>query len=238
MKVISETNNNITLCKRELQSKALELQNELKKQNTDVLFDNSSFRDYLVRLVVSSKGISKGKLFLYYKPSKKTYSLKRQITNPETDFIIKSTWNKLNGSEIYSSESGIYEAFVDGSYIAGITGYGAVVYLGNEVKAELSGTITDTQFRQFGGELKSVIETLKWCNKNNIKKIRINYDYSGIEKFATGKWKARNNLSINYINFLHTVQIEIEWRHIKSHTGNVKNNRADFLAKRAATNNY
>ena len=207
----------------------------MKKQNTDIFFDNIFFRDYLARLDVSSKGIFKGKLSLYYKPSKKTYSLKRQIINPEIDFIIESTWNKLNGFETYSSNSGIFEAFVDGSYISGITGYGAVIYLGDEIKAELSGSIADTQFRQFGGELKSVIEALKWCNENNVKKIRINYDYEGIEKFANGSWKAKNSLSMEYTNFLQTVQTEIEWRHIKSHTGNTKNDRADFLAKKAAT---
>ncbi|MCA6073058.1 MAG: reverse transcriptase-like protein [Endomicrobium sp.] len=223
----------MTVCRIELQKKTLELQNELKKQNIDVFFDNDSFRDYLVRISVSSKGIFEGKLSLYYKPSKKTYSLKRQITNPKTNSIIESTWNKLNDFETYSSDSGIFEAFVDGSYISGVTGYGAVIYLGDEIKAELSGSVADTQFRQFGGELKSVIETLKWCSKNNVKKIRINYDYEGIEKFTNGKWKARNNLSMEYVNFLQTVSTEIEWRHVKSHTGNTKNDRADFLAKKA-----
>ncbi|MCA6071470.1 MAG: reverse transcriptase-like protein [Endomicrobium sp.] len=229
---MSETK--MTTCKIELKNKALELQNELKKQNMDVFFDNNSFKDYLVRLSVSSKGIFKGKLSLYYKPSEKTYSLKRQITNPKTNSIIEATWNKLNNFETYSSDSGIFEVFVDGSYVSGITGYGAVIYLGDEIKAELSGSVADTQFRQFGGELKSVIETLKWCSKNNVKKVRINYDYEGIEKFANGKWKARNSLSMEYVNFLQTAQTKIEWRHIKSHTGNTKNDRADFLAKKAA----
>ncbi|MDR1926910.1 MAG: reverse transcriptase-like protein [Endomicrobium sp.] len=221
------------LYKKELKNRALEFQKELKSQGTDIAFDNMSFRDYLVILNVNVKGISIGKLFLYYKPTKKTYSLKRQISNPKTDAVIELIWNKLNSSDTYSAESGIYEAFVDGSYIAGVTGYGAVIYLGNEIKAEISGVILDTQFRQFGGELQAVIEMLKWCHDNNVKKIRINYDYEGIEKFATGKWKARNTLSSEYANFFRKVQIIIEWRHIKSHTGNVKNNRADFLARKA-----
>lgn len=224
----------LCMCKRELQFKALELQKKLKKSNIDIFFDNNSFRDYLVKISVSEKGILIGQLLLYYKPTKKTYLLKKQIKNSERDSLIDSIWNKLNGLETYSAESSIYEAFVDGSYISGVTGYGVVIYLGDEIKAKLSGTIPNTQFRQFEGELKSVIETLKWCSSNDVKKIRINYDYQGIEKFATGQWKARNAVSTAYINFLHSVQTKIEWRHIKSHTGNIKNDKADFLAKQAA----
>jgi ribonuclease HI len=235
--MIDEDTERIMLYKKELKSKALEFQKELKSQDIGIAFDDMSFRDYLVILNVKIKGSSIGKLSLYYKPTKKTYSLKRQVSNPKTDTVIELLWNKLNSSDTYSAESGIYEAFVDGSYIAGVTGYGAVIYLGDEIKTELSGVISDTQFRQFGGELQAVIEMLKWCHDNNVKKIRINYDYEGIEKFATGKWKARNSISSNYINFLRKVQIAIEWRHTKSHTGNVKNDRADFLARKACCYN-
>jgi ribonuclease HI len=223
----------IVLCKKELQNRAIEFQKKLKNQNIYITFDNTSFRDYLVILNVNVKKNLIGKLSLYYKPTKKTYLLKRQISNLEVDAIVESTWNKLNGSDVYPAVSDIYEAFVDGSYIEGATGYGAIIYLGDEIKAELSGVIQDTQFRQFGGELQAVIKTLKWCYSNNVKKIRVNYDYEGIEKFATGKWKARNTLSSEYVNFLGKSQITIEWRHVKSHTGNPKCDRADFLAKEA-----
>jgi ribonuclease HI len=225
-----------TLYKNELKNKALKLREEFDKKDLDLIFDDNSFKDYLVKIVVKTKkGITKGNLFIYYKPTKDTYSLKWQTKDIQTDLFIDSLWNKLNGSEIYTAKSGIYEAFVDGSYINGTTGYGAVIYLGDEVKAELSGMIPDTQFRQFGGELKSVIETLKWCDENNVRKIRINYDYEGIEKFATGKWKPGNELSRDYVNFIHQVSVEIEWRHIKSHTGNIKNDKADLLAKRVTS---
>ena len=225
-----------TLYKNELKNKALELKEEFDKKDLELIFDDNSFKDYLVKIVVKTKkGITKGNLFIYYKPTKDTYSLKRQIKDVQTDLFIDSLWNKLNGSEIYTAKNGIYEAFVDGSYINGTTGYGAVIYLGDEIKAELSGTVPNTQFRQFGGELKSVIETLKWCDENNVKKIRINYDYDGIEKFASGKWKSGNELSKDYVNFIRQTNVEIEWRHIKSHTGNIKNNKVDLLAKRAAS---
>jgi len=225
------------LYKNELQNKTLELQNALKKQNIKISFDNNSFKDYLVRLNVSINNIFCGNILIYYKPTRNTYSLKKQLRRREAGAIIDSAWNKINCFETYPAESNIYEVFVDGSYIAGVTGYGAVIYLGEEIKAEISGTVPDAQFRQFGGELKSVVEALKWCQNNNVKKARINYDYQGIEKFASGKWKAKNPLSKEYVNFILKTEIEIEWRHIKSHTGNLKNDKADFLAQKAATHN-
>ncbi|MDR3253808.1 MAG: reverse transcriptase-like protein [Endomicrobium sp.] len=221
----------MTLYKNELKSKALELQKALEKQNIYAAFKDDSFKDYLVKLSINDGG----SLSIYYKPTKNTYSLKKRLNNYKIDIIIDSVWNQINGFQIYLAESGIYEAFVDGSYISGITGYGAVIYLGDEVKTELSGTVADTQFRQFGGELKSVIETIKWCQNNGIRKIRINYDYQGIEKFATSEWKAKNDISKEYAAFVLKTETEIEWRHIKSHTGNSRNERADFLARKAAT---
>ncbi len=222
----------MTLYKNELRSKALELQNALEKQNIKVFFDDNSFRDYLVKL--HADAISGVKLSIYYKPTKNTYSLKKQLNNSKFDTIIDSIWNKINCFETYAAQTDIYEAFVDGSYISGVIGYGAIIYLGDEIKAEISGTVADTQFRQFSGELKSVIETIKWCQTNCVKKIRINYDYQGIEKFAAGKWKAGNDVSREYVDFIIKTKIKIEWRHIKSHTGNFKNDKADFLAKKAA----
>ena len=89
----------------------------------------------------------------------------------------------------------------------------------------------DTSTRQFGGELYSVILVLNWCQLNNIKKIRINYDYLGIEYFATGKWKPKNALAQEYIELLSFCKVDIFWRKIDSHTGNKKNDLADKLAK-------
>jgi len=224
----------MTLCKKEVEKKALQLREMLGSAGVEAYFDDSCFRDYMVAVDISKNSEKSGKVRIYYKPSKDTYSINKQIDNSETEKIIDGAWAKLNGSESYSAESGICEAFVDGSYISGVTGYGAVIYRGDELAAKLSGTILDVEFRQFGGELKSVIETVKWCEENGVEKVRINYDYQGIEKFATGLWKPKNNLSKEYVDFIKNAKVQIEWRHIKSHTGNAKNDEADALAKKAA----
>ena len=220
-----------TLFRPELQNKVEELQSALKQKNIIAEYDEKSFRDYCVILQIQN---SKEKISIYYKPSTNTFSLKKKIENSETDKTIDNIWDALNGAQVYSAESGIYEAFVDGSYINDITGYGAVIYLGDEVKAELSGTIDAPEYRQFGGELKSVVETIKWCKENNVSKIRINYDYEGIEKFVLGVWKPKNELSQEYVKIVKNSGLQFEWRHIKSHTGNSKNDLADKLAKSAA----
>ncbi|MDR2425672.1 MAG: reverse transcriptase-like protein [Endomicrobium sp.] len=222
------------LYKKELTIKVLELHSALRNEKVELFFNDESFRDYMLIAEVSKNGQNYGKLLIYYKPSKNTYSIKKQIKNEKISVIIDNAWNNLNGNSTYDARSGIYEAFVDGSYIAGAAGYGAVIYLGDELKAEITGIILNVEFRQFGGELQSVIEVLKWCFANKVLKVRINYDYQGIEKFATGEWKPKNNLSKEYVSFIKNANINIEWRHIKSHTGNKKNDEADVLAKKAA----
>ncbi|MDR2676574.1 MAG: reverse transcriptase-like protein [Endomicrobium sp.] len=218
-----------TLYKNELKNKAFEFQKSLEKRNIHATFGSDSFKDYVVKLNVGKYG----SLLIYYKPTKNIFSLKKQLNNTNISTVIDSVWDQTNGFFTYPAESGIYEVFVDGSYISGTVGYGVIIYLGDEIKAELSGVVSDVQFRQFSGELKSVIEAIKWCQKNAIKKIRINYDYYGVEKFITAEWKAKNNTSKEYVEFILKTHIIIEWRYVKSHTGNTKNEKVDFLAKKA-----
>ncbi|MDR1052379.1 MAG: hypothetical protein LBL03_00570 [Endomicrobium sp.] len=223
----------MTLYKKELQIRALKLKEKLKKKHIELIFNNTSFKDYLLKIIVKTNNVFIGNLSIYYKPTKKTYLLKQQIKDYNINKIINIVWEKLNNFNIYPFRKNIYEAFVDGSYYNKIVGYSSIIYLGNKIKTKISGTILNSKSRQIEGELKSVIETIKWCNKNIIKNIRINYDYLGIEKFATGEWKAKNKISIEYKNFINNSNINIEWRHINSHTGNIRNNIADNLAKKA-----
>lgn len=43
---------------------------------------------------------------------------------------------------------------------------------------------------------------VKWCDKNGYSAIEICYDYLGIEKWATGEWKAKNSLTKKYADFM------------------------------------
>lgn len=222
----------MTMCKNELEIFGNKFIKILNQNDLFADFDDSCFRDYLLQINVKNKLIKLGKIGVYYKPSKKTFSLvTTNIKDKGSVEIINKCWDEVNEFKTFKEESGIYEAFVDGSYIDGKTGYGAVIFLGDKEIQRFSGRLDDTSTRQFGGELYSVILVLNWCQLNNIKKIRINYDYLGIEYFATGKWKPKNALAQEYIELLSFCKVDILWRKIDSHTGNKKNDLADKLAK-------
>ena len=225
----------MSLFKKELSYFADKMINLLKQNDLFATFDDTSFKEYLVQLSIKNKLVNLGKINIYYKPSKKSYSLvNSNVKNEDVVRIINKCWDLANGFETHTEDSGIYEAFVDGSYINGRTGAGAVIFLGSKKIIEISKNIEDTTTRQFGGELFAVIEVINWCKKNNIKKIRINYDYLGIEYFANGKWKAKNKLAQEYTEIVSSSHIDIFWRKIESHTGNTKNDIADKLAKAGA----
>lgn len=225
----------MSLFKNELSYFADKIIDLLRQNDLSATFDDTSFKDYLVQLSIKNKLVNLGKINIYYKPSKKSYSLvNSNIKDEDVVKTINKCWDLANGFQTHTEDSGIYEAFVDGSYINGKTGCGAVIFLGNKKIKEISKNIEDTSTRQFGGELWAVIEVINWCKKNNIKKLRINYDYLGIEYFANGKWKAKNKLAQEYIQIISSSDINILWRKIQSHTGNTKNDIADKLAKAGA----
>ena len=229
----------MTLYKKELEIFGNKFISILNKNELIASFDDTCFRDYLLQINIKNKLIKLGKINVYYKPSKKSYSLTTtNIKDKEAIEIINKCWDKANGFETFKEDSGIYEAFVDGSFIEGKTGYGAVIFLGDKNIKEFSGSIEDTSTRQFGGELFSVMQVLNWCKENNIKKIRINYDYLGIEYFVNGKWQPKNDLAKEYKQTVLTSGITILWRKIDSHTGNNKNDIADKLAKDGATKTW
>ncbi|MCX8058583.1 MAG: hypothetical protein N3A58_04120 [Spirochaetes bacterium] len=163
---------------------------------------------------------------------------------PEKLDEIQNT-GELNTQNVNDNEIFIY---VDGSYIDGETGYGGVILSPkNIVLYEYYGKINDEnikRLRQIGGEIESVVIGLKWV-KENIKnykdyKIKIFYDYEGLEKWVKGLWKVKNIQTFNYkneiLNFLNE-NIEIEWIKIKSHSGNKWNDYVDQLAKKGAKKN-
>jgi ribonuclease HI len=132
---------------------------------------------------------------------------------------------------------GKYEIYVDGSFINGATGYGAVILENGTVVDELSGPVAVSEVngtRQVAGELIAVREALKWCGGQSVKEVSIYYDYLGIEKWATGQWKTNQPLTKDYARFIAECPIKIRWHKVNSHTGNRWNDRADALAKQGA----
>ena len=74
-----------------------------------------------------------------------------------------------------------------------------------------------------------------FCIDNHIEEIDIYYDYEGIEKWATGLWKANKEQTQNYVKTINDMKkkIDIYFQKVLAHSGDYYNEVADSLAKKA-----
>lgn len=147
---------------------------------------------------------------------------------------LKNDIKKLN-SDIKANE--IVIAYVDGSYFDDIKrySYGCVLFY-QEKKYTLSGSDNAPDYvtmRNVAGEIMGCITAISWALEHKAKKIKIYYDYEGIEKWALGIWKANKKGTIKYKEYISQVinDIEISFVKVAAHTGVEYNEEADMLAK-------
>lgn len=133
-------------------------------------------------------------------------------------------------------------AYVDGSFDEKIGRYafGCVMIMpnGEIVRESGNGDNPDSlALRNVTGEMLGAMYAVKWSEKNGYSGIKICYDYSGIEKWALGEWKAKNALTQKYAEFMreNSKKLNISFQKIAAHTGNKYNEEADKLAKAALT---
>lgn len=140
------------------------------------------------------------------------------------------------------SEIGTLIAYVDGSYDSTTKIYGSgVVLLEKDSKKTYSFAGNNPEYaksRNIAGEISAAIYAMEYAKTNEYEKLIINHDYIGLEKWAKDDWKANKNLTKAYKNcyeiFSKLFIIEFKW--VKSHSGDHYNNLADKLAKEALTN--
>lgn len=140
--------------------------------------------------------------------------------------------------------------YVDGSYNPQTAHWGGGAAILNDEETEVLHTIQVTDFddngsRQINGELASSIMSLEYVlnhsDRFEDKKIMIYYDYLGIEKWATGEWSARKDVSKDYSvrvkNLILALkvmnQIEVGFHKVKAHSSDKYNDLADRLSKDA-----
>ena len=135
-------------------------------------------------------------------------------------------------------------AYVDGSYdtVSGRFSCGVVIVEtdadGNSETTELKAAFDDTdaaQQRNVAGEVMGSKLAIDWCRANGVKKVVIYHDYEGIGAWADGKWKANNELTRGYSDYVAEArkEIEISFIKVRGHAGNKYNELADKLAKKA-----
>lgn len=140
--------------------------------------------------------------------------------------------------------------YVDGSYNPQTAHWGGGAAILDDEENEVLHTIQVTDFdsngsRQINGELASSIMSLEYVlnhpDRFEDKHIAIYYDYLGIEKWATGEWSARKDVSRDYsirvknlmlaLKVMH--QIEVSFHKVKAHSSDKYNDLADQLSKDA-----
>ena len=147
--------------------------------------------------------------------------------------------NFINGIVEVDTYEGL-TAFVDGSFevTLGRYGFGCVILRPGKEPLEYCGSGNNeasAALRNVTGEMLGSMFAVKWAMAHGYHEILICYDYEGIEKWATGAWKAKTDLTSKYASAMKewNASIQISFRKIAAHTGNRFNERADHLARLA-----
>lgn len=147
---------------------------------------------------------------------------------------------KVENKEVLNKEEHGLVAYVDGSFDAAIGKYafGCVILTpdGDIIKESGNGDNPESlAIRNVAGEMLGAMTAVRWAIKNGYDNLELRYDYEGIEKWATGAWKAKNTLTQKYAEYMQRQQnhIKISFRKVKAHSGDYYNEEADKLAKEA-----
>lgn len=131
-------------------------------------------------------------------------------------------------------------AYVDGSYNIKTKeyGYGCVLLEGQSVIEQLNGKDYHKDYvsmRNVAGEIKGSEVAIRYAIEHGYSFICIYYDYEGIEKWANKQWKANKIGTKAYQQFIaqSRQKIQISFMKVLAHSGDLYNDIADQLAKKA-----
>lgn len=131
-------------------------------------------------------------------------------------------------------------AYVDGSYNVKTKeyGYGCVLLEGQNVIEQFYGKGSHVDYvsmRNVAGEILASEKAIQYAIEHHYSLICIYYDYEGIEKWATKQWKANKVGTQAYQNFIENSKnhIHISFMKVVAHSGDMYNEIADQLAKKA-----
>lgn len=135
-------------------------------------------------------------------------------------------------------EAGWLLAYVDGSYEDSLKKYafGCVFLLpdGHIYTQYGNGDNPQSlQHRNVTGEMLGAMYAVKTAMVNGFRGIEICYDYQGIEKWVTGEWRSKTELTRKYTEAMRDwgKSIEIRFRKVEAHTNVRYNELADKMAK-------
>ena len=141
------------------------------------------------------------------------------------------------GDEGSDDELPPVEIYTDGSAGAGKAGYGFVVVRdGTEVACE-SGPVRYGARTNNVGELLGIQKAVEWATAAEVS-VTIRYDSKYAKAHARGRSRVRKNAE--QVSALRGAVraakgvIKVGWKHVKGHSGDAWNDRADALAKQGA----
>lgn len=227
----------------ELRERAGRFVEALTEAGIEAAIVPGSFRDYTVKVSVSRSGHAFGHVNLYYSPKKDQFSLKAHELRDKTIVPdLQACWDLPSAPSTTGPAGGPvptgYHIYVDGSCLDEDVGYGLVVLKDGQVIEEMHGPVEEDAvqgMRQVAGELRAVYEAIDWCRDHNVSEVSLFYDYEGIEKWATGEWRANKPATRAYAQAASEWPIVVHWHKVDSHAGNRWNELADQLAKRGAS---
>ncbi len=161
-------------------------------------------------------------------------SYKSFLTEEEAKVFINGNENKK-----VSNESEKCIAYVDGSYEHSVKlfSYGVVLfYKGKEERFYKAFENEElVSMRNVAGEIMGAQKAMKYCVEHGIEARDIFYDYEGIEKWCTGEWKTNKEGTKAYKAFYESIksQLCVTFHKVAAHTGDLYNEEADQLAKKA-----
>lgn len=139
-------------------------------------------------------------------------------------------------------EEGCLLAYVDGSYDDSLKKYAfGCVFLLPDGKIYMEYGNGDNeqslQHRNVTGEMLGAMYAVKVAMTNNYKRLEIRYDYQGIEKWVTGEWRSRTELTQKYARAMREWgrNVDICFTKVAAHSNVYYNELADKMAKTGLT---
>lgn len=154
----------------------------------------------------------------------------------------RDLWDEIIVNDI---QQGYIVAFCDGSFksLSNKYSYGVVIIDSNKKEHDLYGVGSNTKYissNNIIGELSAAINAMDWAVSNQYHKIKIYHDYEGVGKWILGEWKASKPVGKWYINVYQTKfegLLDVKFQHVKGHSNNKFNDKADELANLALEDN-
>lgn len=135
-----------------------------------------------------------------------------------------------------ASHSDTIDIYIDGSFILGRYSWAFVAYRNDqEIYNEfgLGTNMKAAEMHNVAGELAAAMRAIKWAAENypDLKAI-VYHDYQGVSSWITGEWRAKNELTKKYVDFVTPFYKTEKFTFVKvvGHSGNIGNERADKLA--------